>query len=314
MTTTDERLLILNLLRDGKITTDDAERLLRALTTSTGETRTGKKGSEFDRVFEHIGKEFRHFNTEKFGREMQSFGEKLRRQFEGFAREMRDTVERTAPSAGSGPVELSDRAIVRVSQKAGDVSLVPSGDRRLTVTAPNYNIRLVEGEQRAEVSAVGGPAEVRIPSQTRRVVVEAAGGTLTVKGLTVEGLSARVVGGGTVLEQVVADVELDVVGAGAELSDVVGNTVEVKTNGGGIRARLGDVREGSYRFVASGAGVSVELGERSEFEVEHTVFGGTFQSEWSGEPIGENRQRIGSGSAKMSLTATGGGIYLGRRQ
>ena len=244
---------------------------------------------------------------------MQSFGEKLRRQFEGFAREVRDTVDRT-PSTGSGPVELPDRAIVRVSQKAGDVTLVPSGDRRLIVTAPNYNIHLVDGEGRAEVSAVGGPAEIRIPSQARRVVVEAAGGTLTVKGLTIEGLSARVVGGGAVLEQVTADIELDIVGGGVELSDVVGTTVEVKTNGGGIQARLCDVREGSYRFVASGAGVSVELGEGSEFEVEHAVFGGTFQSEWSGEPIGENRQRIGSGSAKVSLTATGGGIHLGRRQ
>lgn len=313
MTANDERLLILNLLRDGKITTDEAERLLRALTTSSGETRASKKGSDFDRVFEHIGAEFRHFNAEKLGREMQSLGEKLRRQFEGFAREMRDTVERPSTS-DAGPIEAPDRCVVRVSQKGGDITVVQSGDRRLTATAPTYTARLVEGEARIEVSVVGGPSEIRIPSQVRRLVVEATGGMLTIKGLTVEGLSARVVGGSATLEQVVGDVELDVVGAGVELTDVVGNTVDVKTNGGGIRAQLGGIRVGSYRFVASGAGARVDLGDESDFEIEYAVFGGVFHSEWNGEPIGENRQRIGSGAAKISVRTTGGGIHLGRRQ
>jgi len=311
MTATDERLLILNLLRDGKITTDEAERLLRAL--STPGDRTGARESDFDRFFDRMGKELRHFGSERFVREMESLGKRLRREIEDVLREARRSVEPTGSPSGSGPVELAEGSIVRVSQKGGEVTLVPSGDRRLTVSAPNVTLGVEEGGSRAEVSAVGGPSEVRVPAQVRRVVVEAAGGRLTVMGLTVEGLSARVVGGSAMLEQVVADVELDVTGGAAELNEVAGKTIEVKTHGGSIRARLGDVREGTYRFAATGGRISLELGKNSEFEVEYTLLGGAFHSDWGGEPIGENRQRIGSGSAKVSLTATGGEIYLGRR-
>lgn len=310
MTTRDERLLVLRLLRERKITPEEAERLLRALSSKKDESHEKRFG--FEQWFERFGKELWDVSFDRFAREMEAFGERLRRHFEGFRGE---TQEGSSPSENeSDQVDLPEDVWVRVSHKGGDLTVEASGDRHVKVTAPKWNLQLAPDKRQADISTTGGPATLLLPSQTRRLTVESVGGNLNLRGLALISLSARGVGGFVALENVTADIDVEVVGGGVELNEVVGGVFRVRTSGGEIRARLVDVREGSYDFAALGGGIRLALGEMSDFEVEYSLSGGFFNSDWSGERIAENRLRVGTGSAKFRLAVTGGEICLLRRK
>lgn len=293
MTSRDERVLILQLLREGKITPEEAERLLRALTPKETSRR---EPFFFDHLFERLEDEFR------------AFGERLRHHFENVFGEGR---ERSSSSEeGSGPVELPEGVFVRASHTGGDLFVGASGDRRLRVTAPEWHLHVAEDEPKAELSTAGGPTRILLPAQTRRLAVESAGGSLTLRGVRVAALSARVMGGSATLEEVAADVEVEVLGGGANVKGVCGKAVEVRVSGGSVHAELGVVRQGSYAMTALGGDLHLSLEEESNFEVEYSLSGGFLSSEWEGEAVGACRLRVGAGSAKFRLTATGGGIRL----
>ncbi|MBM3215692.1 hypothetical protein FJZ36_12345 [Candidatus Poribacteria bacterium] len=313
MTTTDERLLVLNLLREGKLTTEDAERLLRALNAPEAEKARASKPKDLDAVLRQFGTDLGKIGTAKWVREIQSAATELGKQIEAFARDVRHTVSESR-SPNCCEYGVSTGAVVRISQKGGSLALHPGDATRVRVSGPNTHAEVDEDGLLARVEGVGGPTVVRIPTVARRVIVELTGGGLAVKGLTLDELTARVVGGGMSIGDVAGSLELETVGAGLELTAIQSEAIHAKAHGGGIRASIGDVTRGEVELSAAGGGIDLELGEASDFEVHYSVVGGGFDSQWEGGAVGENRYRYGSGAATIELSAMGGGISLRKRR
>jgi hypothetical protein len=308
--TRDERLLVLRLLREGKITTEEAERLLRALAAQETDSARSSKGWSADDLFAQFRDAFRHFDPARFAGELRSVGERVRRAFEDVERGAHPSADSPPPR---GPWRLGDGSTVRITQKGGNVIVAPASGVELSVAAPTLHVDISEEGRRAEVSAVGGIARVELPPQVRRVFVEAMGGGIEARDIAPEALTARTFGGRILLDSVESDVEADATGGSITLRDVVSQRLDAETHGGSISAEFGDVREGTFRLQASGGALTVALGPGSEFEAEYSVAPGSLHSEWGTAAAGEDRIVVGSGGAQFRLAAHGGVLEIRRR-
>ena len=310
----NERLLILNLLRDGKISADEAERLLRAIGRTKHEREPSGPGEEVERFFRRVAEELRRLDLSDWKKRIESALEDFRKTFSEMAWDVPPKTEEAKSEyiiEGEGSFDVANLTSARIRQKGGGVRLERAEGERLEIRAPQCHVHFDE-EGGASIEGIGGELLVAIPDRVRRVHIEGTGGNATVTGIRLDAVTVRLVGGSLRVEDVAATLTLGVVGGGLHLARVESGAIDAETDGGGIFARLGDIREGTYRFAASGGGVTVELGPLSDFEVTYSVTAGMFDSQWEGESVGENQVRVGAGGATLELAANGGSIALWR--
>lgn len=312
--TTNERVIILNLLREGKISTADAEQLLHALSEPARDA-SSKAGPDWklDEIFRRVESELKAVDVTKFTAKVEGVFDDLRKRFSEMAWDgpngKRGGDDRNVIK-GSGEFDLAAGSVVQISQKGGEVRLAPAPNDRLRVAAPLCYADIEDSRSRARLEAVGGTLEVGIPESVRTVHVEATGCQFVADALDLDALTARIVGGAMRLEGVQSRLNLNLIGGSIHLVNVGGGDIEAETNGGSISAELGEVHSGSYKLVSAGGGVTVDLAPGSEFDVSYTVTVGVFQSQWGAAAPGEDYLSVGAGGATFDIVANGGSIAL----
>jgi hypothetical protein len=312
--TTNERVIVLNLLREGKISTGDAEQLLHALSEADRPTGGhGKADWKFDEVLRGIERDIKGIDVTKFTGKVEGFFDDLRKRFSEMAwdgpngsseGDKRNVVE------GTGEFDMAAGSVVHISQKGGEIRLVPNAADRLRVSAP---LCYADGENtrdHARFEGVGGTLEVAIPTGVAKVYIEATGCQMSAEELDLDSFTARIVGGSMRVRDVAARLNLNLIGGSIHLTDVVSADVDAETNGGSISADLGAVHSGAYKLTAAGGGVTVDIAAGSGFEVSYTVTCGVFESQWGTPPVGEDHLRVGDGGASFDIVANGGSIAL----
>lgn len=312
--TTNERVIILNLLREGKISTGDAEQLLHALSeTSRDAAGKGKPDWKLDEVFRRVESELKAIDVTKFTDKVEGLFDDLRKRFSEMAWDGpngKNGADERNVVKGSGEFDLAAGSVVHISQKGGEIRLTPASVDRLRVSAPLCYADIEDSRDRARFEAVGGMLEIGIPASVRTVYVEATGCQLSADALDLDAFTARIVGGAMRIERVRSRLNLNLIGGSIHIADVGLGDIDAETNGGSITADLGEVHAGAYRLVSAGGGVTVDLAPGSDFDVSYTVTGGVFQSQWGPAPPDGNHLSVGDGGATFEIVANGGSIAL----
>ena len=312
--TTNERVIVLNLLREGKISTGDAEQLLQALADSAaGPAGKGRQDWKLDDVLRRVERELKAVDVTKFTGKVEGFFDDMRKRFSEMAWDGpngKQGSDNRNVIKGSGEFDLADGSIVHISQKGGEIRLAPASVDRVRVAAPLCYADIEDSRDRARFEAVGGTLTVGIPPGVAKVYIEATGCQFAAEDIALDALTARIVGGAMRVSGVNARLNLNLIGGSIHIADVVGDEVDAETNGGSISADLGELRSGAYKLVAAGGGVTADVAAGSGFDVKYTVTGGVFESQWGTPPAGENHLRVGDGGATLELVANGGSIAL----
>ena len=313
----NERLIVLELLKEGKISMDEAEKLLTALSRQTGERRKSEPRQRIEEAFQRVEREFRAIDLSGFEKKLSGFFEVMRSRFADMAAETDDADEAAEPKDaarknGEDGYKAVKGAAVHIAQKGGAARLYPAENDRLRVSGANAKVETSPDGKRIEVEGSAGPLSVAVPNGLSRVFIDASGAPIEAEGVAPKEFTARLVGGGMRLKRIGGTIRLSVVGGGLFLEEPLSDDIEAETNGGSLRARLGDVKSGRCQLSASGGSVEAELGAGSDFELEYNVEGGAFESQWSAESIGENRLRVGEGAAKLVISTHGGSVALNK--
>jgi len=313
---TSERMLVLELLRDGKVTSDDAEKLLRALGGSSREDTREDVGPEWRRVVDRLLGEVDTLGVGEWRRRLNSLLDEM-------ASTMADFRSSTCGSSGvrdtdvvihdSGRVQIAESCTVIVSQKGGNLSLTSAEGDTLDIKAVRCRVTMSDGGAKADLESTGNDLTLAIPSRAGDIHVLVKGGRFDCTGVSSGSLVAEVVGGSARIADTTVEVDLTVTGAEANISGATGSRMSVDAHGAGVVADLGDVTSGRFVFSSIGGDVRITLGERSEFGLRYDVSGGVLESEWDSAPAGENRVRVGDGGAEFRVSASGGSVRLRKR-
>jgi hypothetical protein len=184
-----ERMEILNLLRDQKISAEEAERLLKALDES--DQRAPRPASEpgFGPREPPFGPREPHFGRHRMRRRERGFFGEI---FEGIGTMVsgivgdslfglglfEDERDLEPMSLENGGFELPQGMKLVVRSRGGDISLVPGeGSRGALLPGRNERVRVLKGPDRI-VLASNGSLDVQVPATAGQLDVFSAGGNL----------------------------------------------------------------------------------------------------------------------------------------
>ncbi|MDE0021977.1 MAG: hypothetical protein OXT69_11440 [Candidatus Poribacteria bacterium] len=307
--TPNERILVLELLKEGKISTEAAEKLLSALSRENDGGRGMNPRKRFEEAFQRVEREFRAIDLSDFEKKMNGFFEEMRRRFP----DMQGKTKRGGASEKSesgGLYHVSKNASLNIAQKGGSIRLFGANGDQIRVDSPGASVETSQDGARIEIESIGGTLEIGIPNGLRRVYIDASGAQIEAVDAAPKEFTARSSGAGIRVKGVGGILRLSVVGGGIHIERPTSENIDAETNGGGVKARLGNRTQGVYKFRSAGGSVEMELGSDSEFELEYDVAGGMFESNWEAEAVGDNRLRVGQGGATLRASAIGGSVAL----
>lgn len=294
----DERMEVLRMIAEKKITVEEGERLLRALDDRERRPPPGREEPPRarDRVPGLIGDLLGNVGAMMQGLVSDALG--------GFGLVIpgRDSLAEEALDGGG--VRIAPGEILEIYHRGGDLELTPAPDDRWSLAggAPPQKIQVLRGKNRVVIVGRGN-AKALVPSTAGEIKVSTAGGSLRGIGFA-SPLEVRSMGG---------DVAL------------VGLTrrVDAKTMGGTLHLGV-DALDADSRAETLGGDVDVEFGPAARVRVRASTLGGGVRAsqlggasrEWTmpGEQV---VLEIGAGGdgplPALELKTAGGGVQLRRK-
>lgn len=307
----NERILVLELLKEGKISTEAAEQLLSALSREDDKGRGMSPRKRLEEAFKRVEREFRAIDLSGVEKTMSGFFEEMRKRFPDMPGKQQGG-EAPEESESGGFYKVSKNASVNIAQKGGAIRLVAADGDQLRIDSADATVETLQDGARIEIESLGGTLQVGVPNGLRRVYIDASGAQIEAVDAAPKELTARSSGSGIRVEGVGGILRLSVVGGSIQIERPASENIDAETNGGSVKARLGKRTQGVYKFRSSGGSVEMELDPDSDFELEYEIAGGSFESNWEAEPVGDNRLRVGQGGAALSASVIGGSVALRR--
>ncbi len=296
----EERMKVLQMLGEHRITADQAERLLDSLGRAGGEPMSARAEQAIGKLGEIIGRVFtgRH----------------------AWDREARQVEGEPVPEPGQG-FALGSGDSLAVLATAGNVRIVQRDDAEVaTVSSP-----------------AGRPADVRRKGTTCIVRASIPPGDLDITIPPIKSLDVKLSGGSARLEGVGADVRISVRGGNLAADGCTGrfdvkcmggsadirgriSGIDVKCMGGSIALNALHLVEGEHRVRAAGGEVDLTVSPGSSLTVRASVLGGSVTSDLPVEredrrgPRARAEYRIGDGRAFLDVKAMGGNVHIGLAQ
>ncbi|GIX08218.1 MAG: hypothetical protein KatS3mg115_2621 [Candidatus Poribacteria bacterium] len=322
MTEKSEQMLVLELLREGRLSPEQAERLLRALSAAEGPAESRGRRPP---IFHWLEQEGKRLDLDAFGREIERSMRRFADEFKGFFRETRG--ERPAPERkGEGEIherhELPRLVQLQVDHEAGPLR-IETGESDAVLEywirgpEPKLDFQQTtheEGEERAQLISARGALRVALPRRPlRELIVQVKGGPFHGRGWSVQQAQISVAGGPAKLEEPEGALTLTVHGGPASVRSPRGPRLVVETVGGPLHVENPELS--SFEELAlkvRGGPLTLRLSEQPHCEVHYSVIGGPFRSDWEGEALGSGRLRLGSGGPVVRLDAVGGPVRISR--
>ena len=244
--TPNERIIVLELLKEGKISTETAEQLLAALSRTERARTTMDPRKRFEEAFQRVEREFRAIDLSEFEKKMSGFFEEMRRRFPDMPGKPKRSgaSEKSGESESGGFYQVSKNASVNIAQKGGSVSLFGADGDQVRVEGAKVNVS--QDSSRMEIDSVGGTLHVGVPDGIQRVYIDASGSQIEAFGAKPKDLTARASGGSVRVMGVEGVLRLRAVGGGVYIEHPASEDIEAETNGGSIEARLGDRTQGEW--------------------------------------------------------------------
>ncbi len=294
----DERMEVLRMIAERKVTVEEGERLLRALDDRDRRPPPGRDEPHAkERVPSLLGDLLGNVGAMMQGLVSDALG--------GFGMVIpgRDSLAEE-PLEGGG-VQIAPGESLEIYQRGGDLELTPAADNRWSLAsgASPQKIQVLRGRNRVVIVSRGS-VKALVPSTPSEVKVSTAGGSLRGIGFT-SPLEVRSMGGDVALVALTRRVDAKTMGGTLHLGvDAIDADSRAETLGGDVDVELGPNARARVRASTLGGGVRVapELGGTSR--------------EWTmpGEQVVLEIGPAGDGLAPtLELKTAGGNVQLRRK-
>jgi hypothetical protein len=292
----EERMKILEMLAEGKVSTSEAERLLRAVETEpAAQAKAEETLSKLGQVVERfVGGRARE--TAETEDDAGHWGEPVENPSEGFP----------MPPEASLSVRTKGRSVEIVQEDGLEAASV-------TWEGEDAPVLRREGTRFRLTARPGGNLLVRIP-RIAAVTARCTGGNLALRGLTTS-LQAKVTGGNLSARQFEGQCEVQCTGGNAEIGGRL-SSIEAKCTGGNLRLDGLCMTSGRHKVKCLGGSTSLGVLPDASVLVEAKAFGGNVSAAVPAEdqkgfgPATHYRFRFGSGAARLKASSLGGGIEI----
>jgi len=307
----DPKLMILQMLSDGKITAEQAELLLKAIKDEPG---TSQRRPEI--VIDPIRTRRLGRAIEKAIRSMPDIAGAINEAFQEVGETLSSSISSMLEDVGmKGSEEVVDvlpDLTVAIKHGGGNLSLLGVEGNQVKITGARRRCK-VEGNA-VNIISGGGSATIELPRRLSSLDAKVGGGNLTVENLD-GNLVASAAGGNVTLINISGEsVHGNSTGGNLTLRDIQASFMKFRSAGGNMKAELGTITSGQLEFNSYGGGIELKLLPDSAFEVSIDSFGGDAYSEFELHDVKTERGffkgKYNQGGASISLSAKGGDARL----
>ncbi|MBI4641532.1 MAG: DUF4097 family beta strand repeat protein [Candidatus Tectomicrobia bacterium] len=307
----DPKLMILQMLSDGKITAEQAELLLKAIKDEP-ETSRHRPEVVIDRI--RTGKVGRAI--EKAMRSMPDIATTLNEAFEEvgetLSSSIRSMLEDVGMKGGEQVIEAPVDARVKIKHGGGSLSLVGIEGNQIKISGSRRRCK-VEGNT-VDIVSGGGSTTIELPRRISTLDAKVGGGNLALENLESD-VTASAAGGNVTLMNISGEsVHGNSTGGNLALRDIQASSMKFRSAGGNIKAELGTITSGRLELNSYGGGIELKLLPDSAFEISIDSFGGDVYSEFELHDAraerGSFKGKYNQGGASISISAKGGDARL----
>lgn len=336
----EERLAVLRMVADKKITAEQAATLLDAM----GEEHPQQPAAPSDGQNSGHGGGKAHHNRHRWGRSSPPRQSGWEFTLQDFSRNLEEIVAGVTRNVGSGwfgkrspfgtEEEFKGEATARQ-----EYTLPEGSSLDIRCFGGNLAIRGVEGEhlrfprgsewgidalrprisidtenRRVEVQVSGHSEEVEVPWRVINLTASVIGGNATVTDLAANSLLS-VNGGNLTVDRLTGVLQASANGGNLVCSHVESNQVSLKVNGGNAVLQLGTLIEGVVDLKARGGNVQLRLSRDASFRVEALSKLGSIDTGVPGTRHSSVTESVfhavyGDGGANVTLKALSGNIEI----
>ncbi|TKJ42684.1 hypothetical protein CEE36_07220 [candidate division TA06 bacterium B3_TA06] len=284
----EERERILKLLEEGKITAEEATKLLEAL-----------------------GEPFR-FTQRGPGSDL---GKRIARKVELSLKDLPDMIERCVPFMDTGEekeLKFDPRERFTVKAVAGDVKITGDDEQSIRIKLQGGH-KVAETEDELLIKTMSGDIDIEVP-KSQEVELKAAAGDVSASNLASE-LSIRCGGGDLKLKNISGRLTTAVGGGDVRGKDISAE-LDIRVGGGDIDLDLSACR-GVGRIELGGGDINLTIPEKANVELTiHKPKYGDISSDFDLEPSDEEDELkavLGKPEAKLYVKTKHGDITLRKR-
>lgn len=335
----EEKLTVLRMVADKKITVEQAATLLDALHQEPVEQRGATPesqdyGNGGEKTYRHQHEPGRPKNAQKSGWEFTL--QDLSRNIEAIVADATQGIgadwfgkrppfgrddeswgeatlqEYTPPDGSSLDIRCVGGNLV-IRGIDGDQIRFPRGSEwdqdtlrpRIAIDAEN---------KRVEVRVSGRSEEIEVPWSVINLIVNVVGGNSSVSDIAAD-CQFSVNGGNISIDRLTGALQVNANGGSITCSQIASNQISLKVNGGNTVLQLNPITEGTVNLKAKGGNVQLRLSRESSFRVEASSKFGSVDTEIPGTRSSTLTESIfhavhGDGAADITIKAVAGNIGI----
>lgn len=322
-TMNEERLAILRMVAEGKITADEAAQLLDALKEAQRRSETAHRASEptykYDYKYNYYpeydrprGERHRHRDQFDWQSKFTGLASGLAGMFDGLFQQWEDQT-----------LDIPEGSEVTISCTAGNLTVrgTDSGQMRVSTgeeaCGPLFlapRIHVDRERKRVDITSTTHNLTVEIPWQTVALQARVTGGMLHLSDLSAS-LVLNVAGGHLHVKDITGAIAAKVVGGQADLTDLRSSDLDVNVRGGSVAVTMRTITDGRVTLKTVGGNVVLRLPAASAFDVEADAKPGHIRTNLpitvqAGPFAEELRGTYNGGGATVRLSARAGNVEI----
>lgn len=299
---------ILEMLKEGRLTIEEAERLIKAVSESKEKEHKKESkwhGPDFQDFAQEIGQAFESIQVGKF---LDNVATKIKSSIStGFDTTAGTYVDKSIDATGIDKL--------KVKHAGGNITVYKTDASEFTIKGMLRTSKVEEGI--LTLSSGGGNLSVGIPSTVKDVEVEAGSGNATINNIKLEKLKSETTGGNLSISDVSGSISASAIGGNIDMTNVKSTELYAKSIGGQIRLIMGDLSEGKITLDSTAGGVNFFTDENSAFDLDAEIIGGSLESNLELEML-ENgpvkyRAKYNDEGASVLVKVRHGDVEVGKR-
>lgn len=313
---TEEIVKILEMLKEGTITIEEAERLIKAVSESQEKERKSEKKRRSP-DFHDFAQDFQNF-TQELGQVFESM--QVGKFLDNIATKIKSSISTGFGTMADTYVDESIDADgiekLKVEQVGGSVTVYNTDGREFTIKGMRRTSKIEEGI--LNLTSGGGSLSIGVPPIVKDVKVEVGSGNATVNNIKVEKLKGETTGGNLSISNVSGSISASTIGGNIDMTNVKSADIHAKSIGGGIQLIMEDLTEGEIALDSTAGAVKLFADEDSAFDLNAEIIGGSFETDLELEMIESGpvkyRAKYNNGGATVSIKTRHGDVEIAKRE
>jgi len=304
----EERIKILEMLKEGLIDIEQAEKLLKAVNDSQKEERKSEKkwrGPDFQNFTEEIGEMFESMQIGKF--------------FDNVTNKIRSSISTGFNTVAGNYIDESINAEgidqIQVKHSGGNVTFFGIDGQQFSIKCIRRTSNIREGV--LTVNSVGGKISIGVPQNVKKAGVEISGGNATINNIHVEELKAETTGGDLLINDSSGSIKALAMGGSINITNVNSNDIQAKSINGKIQMVMGSLIDGKIELDSTADGVKLFVTEDSAFDLDAEIIDGKFESNLELEMIEDGptqyKAKYNEGGASILIKTKHGDVKIAKK-